>query len=97
MWSEPKIDGVSILKYLLSLENYKSDPHSLFAKIVDATFDFADIQPKLLEWEKMSNNVRPNQDNNYLTLAVKVKLCHFIHKKEEHVPNCLNKPIDSLL
>ena len=54
-----------------------------FYEIVDSTFDLADIRPKLLEWENISNNVRPNQGNNYLTPAEKLKLFHIIYKKEE--------------
>jgi len=38
-----------------------------FYEVTDSTFDLADIRPKLLQWEQMSNTIRPNQALRYLT------------------------------
>jgi putative transposase len=54
-----------------------------FYEVVDSTFELADIRPKLLEWEEICNTIRPNQANNYLTPAEKLKQFHIIYKKEE--------------
>lgn len=40
-----------------------------FYEITDSTFELADLRPKLLEWEHICNNIRPNQALNYLTPA----------------------------
>jgi len=39
-----------------------------FYEVIDSTFDLADIRPELLQWEQVSNTIRPNQDLRYLTL-----------------------------
>jgi transposase InsO family protein len=53
-----------------------------FYELVDSTFELADIHPKLLEWEDISNNVCPNQANNWLTPAEKLQLFHINSKKD---------------
>jgi transposase InsO family protein len=40
-----------------------------FYEVTDSTFDLADLRSKLLEWEYICNNIRPNQALNYLTPA----------------------------
>jgi hypothetical protein len=51
-----------------------------FYEVVDITFELADTRPKLLEWEEICNTNRPNQANNYLTQAEKLKQFHIICK-----------------
>ena len=38
-----------------------------FYQVIDSTFDLADLRPKLLQWEQISNTIRPNQALHYLT------------------------------
>ena len=38
-----------------------------FYEVIDSTFDLADLRPKLLQWEQISNTIRPNQALRYLT------------------------------
>ena len=38
-----------------------------FYEVIDNTFDLADSRPELLQWEQVSNTIRPNQDLTYLT------------------------------
>lgn len=40
-----------------------------FYELTDSTFELADIRAKLLEWENVSNTIRPNQAIHYLTPA----------------------------
>jgi putative transposase len=40
-----------------------------FYEVTDSTFELADLRAKLLEWEYICNNIRPNQALNYLTPA----------------------------
>lgn len=40
-----------------------------FYEVTDSTFELADLRSKLLEWEYICNNIRPNQALNYLTPA----------------------------
>ena len=40
-----------------------------FYEVVDSDFTIAELAPKLLEWERVYNTVRPHQALGYLTTA----------------------------
>ena len=53
-----------------------------FHEVVDSDFTLADISPKLLEWERVYNTVRPHQALGYLTPKEFLECYQHNHRKE---------------
>jgi len=53
-----------------------------FYEVVDSNFTVADLAPKLLEWERIYNTIRPHQALGYLTPQQFLECYQLNHRKE---------------